>query len=184
MELNIGRVSLNRIKVFLEAHRNQISNRDYATIYKALDTNNYGFSRCAVTEILLASGIDPLLYMNYVPNHYLDCSDIDYQIKIPSHITEIGIEAFYNFEHLRTIEIPDKVETIKERAFYACNDLHKVSIGRGVKSIGKLAFLECRGLSDITYNGTVEQWKQIKKGDLAFQPNIAKITCQDGTVDG
>ena len=52
-----------------------------------------------------------------------------------------------------------------------------------VTSIGNYAFVGCTSLTDITFNGTEEQWNAIEKGsDWNFSVPATKVVCTDGEV--
>ena len=69
---------------------------------------------------------------------------------IPSSITSIGNQAFYDCDGLLSIEIPSGVTSIGDDAFRNCDLLTTVTIPDGVKTIGNYAFYLCGKLLKVT----------------------------------
>ncbi len=66
---------------------------------------------------------------------------------IPSSVTSIGENAFYNQTGLTAITIPNSVTSIGESAFWQCSGLTSITIPGSVASIGASAFYGCTGLT-------------------------------------
>ena len=113
---------------------------------------------------------------------FYGCSSLQ-RIEVPDNVTSIGSEAFGQCTVLREAVIGDRVEEIGENAFWACINLEKVNIpsqvliiingtfdgcenlrevtiGAGIEII-EGAFTGCQNLTDVYYEGTWEQWKEI-----------------------
>ena len=108
-----------------------------------------------------------------------------YSVTIPSTVTEIGNEAFYEsnvasvtisgsvtkigwsaFEgcdKLTSITIPNGVKSISERAFCGCVNLASLKLGDDVTYLGDFVFAGCSSLSSITIPNSVK-----KLGNGAF----------------
>ena len=98
-------------------------------------------------------------------------------------VTKIGEMAFYRCDSLTSIVIPNSVTSIGEYAFAYCESLSSVVIGNGVTSICNGAFGACISLTSITFNGTIEEWNAIEKGDCWNDDVPAKkVVCSDGEV--
>lgn len=170
------------ISKFIKAHENLIDNDEWEKIYK--DANDYEFYMYVgeLTQILLESSVDPLDYLDYIPEHYLWRTDIE-EFQIPNNIIRIDKSAFFNCLKLASIIIPNSVMIIGYGAFHACTSLENVVIGSGVKTIEDFAFGNCYKLSKITYNGTKSQWNHIKKGK-DWDSNVGDYTihCTDGDI--
>ena len=105
-------------------------------------------------------------------------------IIIPDSVTSIGESAFKNCSGLTSITIPDSVTEIGSWAFRDCNGLTSVTIGSSVIYIDEYAFRGCTRLTSIEYNGTVKQWKNIRK-NRGWNENVPQsciIFCTDGTI--
>ncbi len=97
-------------------------------------------------------------------------------------VVSIGTYAFYDCRGLTSVTIGNNVTSIGDYAFQLCWNIKSVTIDVSLKSIGKFAF-QCMDLSNITYNGTMEQWAAIEKGtSWDFGTWFLKIHCTDGTV--
>ncbi|MBE6558972.1 MAG: hypothetical protein E7661_08225 [Ruminococcaceae bacterium] len=97
----------------------------------------------------------------------------------------VGIcdNAFYDYDHLITIELPDSVTSIGECAFYSCWMLTSVVISDGVKSLGENAFGSCENLTSITFTGNKSKWQAIDKNE-DWNNNTGNYTvhCTDGDI--
>ena len=119
--------------------------------------------------------------------HFIDSNDEEIvNITIPEDITSIRSRAFDKFKNIQSVVIHDGVTNIEDFAFNWCDSLTNVTIGSGVINIGKQAFYN--NSSDrndliITYNGTMEQWNTITKGNSWVYVNHAyTIHCTDGDI--
>ncbi len=105
------------------------------------------------------------------------------EVTIPNCVTKIANSAFSGCTALTEITIPDNVANIGEYAFYGCRSLKTIMIGSGVRNIGDYAFNSCSSLSDITFQGTKENWNAIGKGLFwNFFTGDYKIHCEDGDI--
>ncbi|MCR5849307.1 MAG: leucine-rich repeat protein [Bacteroidaceae bacterium] len=86
-------------------------------------------------------------------------------ITIPNSVTTIGEYAFRFCTGLVSITIPNRVTTIENYIFMECHGLTTVTIPSSVTAIGAATFQNCYSLTDIYYDGTLEQWGQVTKGD-------------------
>ena len=77
-------------------------------------------------------------------------------IIIPQGVTAIGKNAFYNCVNLESVTIPDSVTSIGERAFSGCTKLAGVTIPAGVTKIGNQAFSNCTKLKTINCEATAK----------------------------
>ena len=93
---------------------------------------------------------------------FYDCSSLT-EITLPEGVTSIGDSAFRKCNSLKSIGIPRGVTDIKADTFRNCAALSNVTIPKSVKSIGKNAFIDCGKRIDVYYEGTQEEWKQIKQ---------------------
>jgi hypothetical protein len=78
-----------------------------------------------------------------------------------------------------SFSIPDHVTNIGERAFAYSSKLNNIIIGNSVKYIGEEAF-NGFNIEKITFEGTLEEWKSIKKGDLSI---LIPVYCTDGQTE-
>jgi len=102
---------------------------------------------------------------------------------VPDSVTSIGYMAFYNCSNITSVTIGDSVNTIGDEAFYNCSNITSVTIGDSVNTIGDWVFYLCWKLKSITFEGTVEQWNAIEKGE-GWNNSITatEVICSDGVV--
>lgn len=139
-----------------------------------------------------------------ISNTYIDGKGV---IKCSSNITSIGPTGFNNNERLQSITLPDSVTIIESQStFSSCSNLNLVNLGNGMQSIGIYAFYRCvsltsiiipnsvqeilagafqanSNLTNITYNGTKAQWRQVSLG-AAWHLRVPAtvVHCTDGDV--
>ena len=70
-------------------------------------------------------------------------------IIIPSSVTTIGDNAFYECRSLKSINIPKEVKTIGTSAFDWCKGLTSVTIPGSVSRIGNSVFMFCSRLKSV-----------------------------------
>ena len=101
---------------------------------------------------------------------------------LPSSITSLADDAFKGCSDLRSIEL-SCVEVIGSLAFEGCTELCRIVLPSCVSSIGIGAFMSAYNLTDITYEGTMEQWNNITFGDdWNLSVPATTVKCSDGTV--
>jgi hypothetical protein len=83
---------------------------------------------------------------------------------IPSSVTSIGENAFWDCSGLSSIEIPNSVTNIGAYAFYECSSLTSIEMGSSVTTIDRGAFSRCSGLTSIMISASV-----VSIGDRAFE---------------
>ena len=86
---------------------------------------------------------------------------------------------FANCTALSEVVIPDTVENINIYAFLNCKLLKNLKLPASIKEISISAF-DGAGITTVTYAGTREQWKKIKK-TLTGNASLAKATITDST---
>lgn len=89
--------------------------------------------------------------------------------------------------------VPNSVIIINDRAFYMYDymdiydgesTLTSITIPASVKRIGMYAFGGCKSLDNITFKGTVEQWKNVVKDSYYFSGvSVTKVVCSDGETN-
>lgn len=102
----------------------------------------------------------------YIGNHLIEANEsVSANYIIKDNTRCIGNYAFCGCEHLSDITIPNSVVTIGEFTFSDCINLTSVTIPNSVTSIDSDAFCGCDSLTGVYYDGTEEEWKEIKIGD-------------------
>ncbi|MCD8203712.1 MAG: leucine-rich repeat domain-containing protein [Coprobacillus sp.] len=102
---------------------------------------------------------------------------------LPPHLSAIGGHDFAQNLHLQEATIPDNITRLGTGAFSNCVNLKSVNIPKGVVSIGANCFFNCSSLTRISYGGTKEEWKQVKRGsNWLSKAGTTIIICTDGAV--
>lgn len=139
----------DKIKELLNKYKEEINNNDFKYIYNDLNNSEdiYGKDIGKLTEIFLSANINPLNFLDEVPDYFLYNSKIE-EINIPSNITRIG-EGAFKHSKLETINIfGDLYQGISDNAFALCYGLRKVTFNK-VASIGVSAFYQCFNLEEL-----------------------------------
>ena len=151
------------------------------TIGNSVETiGEYAFSRCSsLTEITIPDSVTEIGECAFTEctnlknvtlsntltsigrEMFKSCTNLT-KVTIPNSVTVFGDEAFYDCSSLTVAKISDNVKYVGDFAFFNCAKLTSVTIGKSVKAIGYGSFRRCKGLKDIYYNGSIEQWKQIR----------------------
>lgn len=118
-------------------------------------------------------------------NAFFSCKSLT-SITLPNSVKSIGMGSFTYCESLTSITIPDSVKVIANMAFYHCESLTEITLPNSVKSLGYYIFGNCFSLETISYNGTRDKWKKVKKVTFDDKWNSgipAKfVQCTDGLV--
>ena len=114
---------------------------------------------------------------------FSDCTSLT-SVTIPDSVTSIGDYAFAGCDSLTSVTIPDSVTSIGHGAFRGCNSLTSIVIPDGVTRIGNNAFYSCDSLAFVTFEGTVEQWEAVVKGNSwNYDCPFTEVVCSDGVVE-
>ena len=87
-------------------------------------------------------------------------------VEIPNTYTRIADYMFYGCTGLESFTLPEGVTTVYRSAFNQCTGLKTVTISTSVKIVRYDAFQECENLTDVYYDGSEAQWK-----DIVFEEN-------------
>ena len=134
---------------------------------------------------MLRCGIDPAAVQGLVPDNYLyECARIE-EYTIPDNVNVVGECAFYNCPNLTKLIIPEGVTDLYNDSIVKCRSLTSIILPSTIEFMGHFVFDECVNLSDVKYNGTTSQWRDILKGDYTFYRchKLDYIQCIDGIID-
>ena len=145
-------------KTFLSVHSNLLKSGDIKSLYDRIIegyvTENYNYLISEVSQILINSGINPLDYLNGVPENFLFDADVT-SIKIPSNITEISMHSFA-YSKVESIKIPNSVIYMGINVFQDCKELKSITFSNALKAIPKNTCLDCTSLSYVKIPEGVE----------------------------
>lgn len=85
----------------------------------------------------------------------------------------------------KTSVIPadDRVIRLDTSVFEGCVDLTRIFIPHNVKHIGMWVFAYCSELKTIEYDGTIDEWKHVTKGDSwNYSTGEYEVICNDGKL--
>ena len=138
------------------------------------------FQECnSLTEVILPDGV-----ISIGSGAFNDCYRLA-EITIPDSVISIGVNAFlncpcyynqtdelvymgkvvYKFSGGTSVIIREGTKGIAGSAFNTCTSLTSIIIPNTVINIDEYAFWWCSNLTDITFNGTKEEWNAISKGE-------------------
>ena len=110
------------------------------------------------------------------------CSSLS-SVTIGNSVTSICEYAFDGCALLTSVTIGKLVNSIGDNAFVGCDSLTSVVIPDSVTNIGYGAFHNCPLLTSISFEGTVEQWNDIEKGEYwNYNVPATEVVCSNGVV--
>jgi hypothetical protein len=110
---------------------------------------------------------------------------------IPETVIAIMYEAFKGCKNLKEVTVPNGVKVLGQNVFMDCTALNTVTLPSSITDIFYWAFKNCSKLNQIDFNGTKEQWENMKSLDLdwparpqgwAEDSSIRQIYCSDGVI--
>lgn len=85
------------------------------------------------------------------------------EIELPSTITSIGSDAFFDCTSLQRVVLSEGIETVSEGCFSGCSNLSEVVLPASLKTVKARAFEYCTSLTDIRFAGDSAQWGNVTK---------------------
>jgi hypothetical protein len=117
---------------------------------------------------------------NLINNIYTDGQGV---LTFEGPITEIAGNAFFYCDTIASIIIPEGVTTFNDSSFYEAHNIQSIVIPSTVTRIGHGSFFNCTSLDNITFNGTMEQWNNMSKGQSwKYNMKTSTIHCKDGDI--
>ena len=187
------------IRRFIKENWEDINENNFSELYRNLMTEDIGVEEyVSFTKLLLAAGIDPLVYMEEVPPYYLYSSDVK-EVYLPGNIKEISENAFDYCRDLKKVtwspnlekigkdafidsgieeaRLPSSLYLLGEGAFSGCKDLREIALPPHMHKIPEAAFSGCASLESIEIPGNI-----IEIGFIAFHQcySIKQITLNRG----
>lgn len=115
------------------------------TVYYTLTGTSLGgfaLDGCGAVEVILPEGLTEIGFSALAGNSFSG-------ITIPSTVTDLGGDCFYDCYNLLHVTIPDSV-TAMSGCFGTCMALSSVTIGSGVTVIPEFCFFNCPSLTSVT----------------------------------
>ncbi len=104
--------------------------------------------------------------------------------KLPDNIRSIGGHEYAQNVNLEEAVIPFGVETLGAGAFANCVNLKNVFIPASVRKIEYNCFYNCMKLARITFGGTKDSWRKVKRGSNWLSLAGTRIVfCRDGAIE-
>lgn len=127
-----------------------INNYDFNTVYSEVyKSDRWLYIVPDLTQMLYKSNINPLDYIDYVPQGFLLENETLTNFIIPNHIVKIDQAAFSYCINLAHIKISNSVTDIDTYAFRGCGALTHITLPRSLTNIEDYAFQYCEGLTSI-----------------------------------
>lgn len=196
---------INSPQDFIEKYINDIDTNNWKKVYNMANEELDGVSVGQLTEIFLDSEIHPLLWMEDIPNNFLNSTSKIKSIHIPDSVYWIGKRAFYDSKledldlsntiilsiepeafwdchNLEKIIFSNKLMRISVRSFANCYSLKEIILPKSLELVQSNSFYDCYNLKSIIYEGTSNQLQEnVLIADSAFQNCEAEyIKCADG----
>ena len=188
-----------------EEFKKCLKNRDIEHLYEYISYNiDYDSWIPIITNILYASGINPLLHQASIPIKFFMHNTYDYvmDFTVPAGIKEIKYRAFA-YSSLKKIKLPNSLEIIGREAFEGCFGLISIKFPEILKIIDGNAFKNCNSLKNIIipknvtyihpqsfprkvikFEGTAENFESICPIDLItrLESTFIRVECKDGIL--
>ena len=138
----------------------------------------HSFSQCKnLKEVILPSTLKTI-------GHYAFSQSGLKSVTIPQNVTTIGESAFYECRNLTEVFVSGNTMVIEKQAFSYCSQMKTLNLPASLVKICEYAFSGCTKLTQISYEGTSQEWIQIIKG-YKWGENIGTsyVKCSDKTIE-
>lgn len=143
--------NIDEMKKFMMKHKEDIEKNNFNALYNDVFSANAS----NITEFLLEAGIDPLVYMTYVPTSYAEDIESIQSVTLPPNIEYINGWAFNGCRNLIKVNLNEGLEKIGQYAFKLCN-IKKIKLPSTVTRLSDGAFQSCVSLSEIDLSNIEE----------------------------
>lgn len=143
-----------------------LDNNMLSEVYEIHSRSTSPISVRDLTTLLILTDFDVLHNVRIVPDFFL-------YGKLSAHLKE----------YLQDLYIPDNVQGIGYAAFKHCRYLEKIHLPSSIKFLSKES-LKAIDLKEIYFDGTVDQWKHIRKEDnWCNKSKLERIILLDRVID-
>ena len=84
---------------------------------------------------------------------------------------------------LKHVKILKHDEYSSTRAFVNCKYIESITFGKNVTRVGTSSIVGCTALTDIYYEGTKEEWKNLRYSEGFNSIETITITCSNGVIE-
>jgi hypothetical protein len=99
-------------------------------------------------------------------------------------VITIGDRAYTKNTEITTADIPEGISQLGSSAFANCVNLSVVTLPSSLQEIGFNCFFNTPKLQTISFNGTVERWKCIKRGsNWLAKSGTRTVQCNNGKIN-
>lgn len=150
----------------IDAFAHTPSLKDVALPSSLKSIQEYAFTGCDLTEIIIPDGVTTLEKGVFYNCNKLQrikwpeeltsigerafefCKSLEHPV-LPPHVTEIGSYAFKDCTNLKSITFPEELYSIGSQAFYRCRNLYSIVLPPYLEEIASGTFQECTNLTHI-----------------------------------
>ena len=101
-----------------------------------------------------------------------------------SSVITIGDRAYTKNTEITTADIPEGIAQLGSSAFANCVNLEVVTLPSSLQEIGFNCFFNTPKLQTISFNGTIERWKCIKRGsNWLAKSGTRTVQCNNGKIN-
>ena len=99
-------------------------------------------------------------------------------------VITIGDRAYTKNTEITTADIPEGISQLGSSAFANCVNLTVVTLPSSLQEIGFNCFFNTPKLQTISFNGTVERWKCVKRGsNWLVKSGTRTVQCNNGKIN-
>ncbi len=102
-------------------------------------------------------------------------------------VIAIARKCFAGNERITDVILPSGISSLPAGAFAGCSSLRNITIPRRIKTIKENTFAGCVSLRNVFYEGTIEEWREIKivrdRREIKFGPLIPGTPVQSVLSD-
>ena len=194
----------NLVKELLERYINWIEKEDWENFFERIQAEYIPQTVAKVARALEQANIYPLHEMSFIPEGFFlndtlvkyttlpntkricykafYASDVE-QVHITGNVYAVDQYAFEGCDFLESIIFDEGVSYIDDGVFYGCELLNSVVLPKSLKGLGHNVFNGCNVLTELTYNGTQEDWRKIHNHRFVTEGSyVSRITCSDGVI--
>lgn len=192
------------VKEIIEKYIMWIEREDWENFFERIQEDYIPLTISEVARTLESADVFPLPLLSFIPEGYfLNCpiqefttpsnikricfksfyaSDVE-NVHITGNVYDINESAFEGCDFLESIVFDEGVRYIDDGAFYSCDELITVVLPKSLERIGHNVFNACDKLTEITYNGTCEEWRKVRNHEFVNEGSyISRIICSDDTI--